>query len=160
MLRGTRRLGAMYSALGCALALLMALAGCVAPITAVTPTPIVAPAPTPIPVATAAARPTPDSAQIMTRLWRVASLQEAAEQCAQAVDAAAGVVRVRVETPMGDQCVPCNRLPIDYVDRGTPVNEVALPLNAGSWVWLTVDDLLCIYWYDEQVFQPSSVTHW
>ena len=61
MLRGMRRLESVFSALGCVMALLMAIAGCAAPITAVTPTLTAAPAPTPVPVATATARPTPDA---------------------------------------------------------------------------------------------------
>lgn len=152
------RLGAIYLIVGCAAALLIALAGCVAPNTAATPIPTVATLPTSAPVATA--RPTPDIEQIRTRLRRADSLQGVASQCAAAINAPADLARVRVEPPMGDGCVPCNKLPLGYVDRGVPVNEVALPLAEGSWIWLTVEDLLCIYVFDAGEFKPSSVTRW
>jgi hypothetical protein len=116
------------------------------------PTATVAPA--------ATVRPTPDAAQIMAQLGRAASLQGAAEQCAAAIGAPAPVARVRVEPPADDGCAPCNKLPLGYVDRGVAVGDVALPLAAGSWVWLTVEDLLCLYLYDGQEFRPSSATHW
>ena len=160
MLHGMRRLESVFSALGCVMALLMAIAGCAAPITAVTPTLTAAPAPTPVPVATATPRPTPDARQILAQLQRSASLQGVAEQCANAIGAPAGLARVRIEPPTGDGCVPCNKLPLGYMDRGVPVGEVAQPLADGAWIWLTVEDLLCIYLHDAGEFKPSSVTQW
>ena len=160
MLHGMRRLESVLSAFGCVMALLMAIAGCAAPITAVTPTLTAAPAPTPVPVATATPRPTPDARQILAQLRRSASLQGVAEQCANAIGAPAGLARVRIEPPTGDGCVPCNKLPLGYLNRGVPVSEVAQPLADGAWIWLTVENLLCIYLHDAGEFKPSSVTQW
>ena len=155
-----RRLESVISALGCVMALLMAIAGCAAPITSVTPTPTAVPAPTPVPVSTATTRPTPDTRQILAQLQRSASLQRVAEQCAAAINASVGLARVRIEPPTGDGCVPCNKLPLAYLNRGVPISEVPQPLADGSWIWLTVGDLLCFYVFDAGEFKPSSVTQW
>lgn len=146
-------------ALGGAFALLIAIGACSAPRMVAPPT-VVATAPPATPIVIATAKPTRDAAQIMTRLRRTASLQGAVEQCAAAIGAPAGVARVRIEAPAGDGCTPCNKLPIGYIDKGVPVSEVAQPLADGAWVWLTVDDMLCIFLYDGQEFKPSSVTRW
>ena len=90
----------------------------------------------------------------------ISFLQGVAEQCANAIGAPAGLARVRIEPPTGDGCVPCNKLPLGYMDRGVPVGEVAQPLADGAWIWLTVEDLLCIYLHDAGEFKPSSVTQW
>lgn len=161
MLYKVQRFRAAYQVAGCAVALLIALTGCNAPGMATTPVLTVA-APTSVPVATstAIARPTPDTERIRLRLQRTDSLQEVAEQCANAIGMPASLARVRVEPPAGDGCTPCNKLPIGYVDRGVPIAEVAQPLADGSWIWLTVENLLCIYLFDAGEFKPSSVTQW
>jgi hypothetical protein len=154
-----RRFEPVRVALGGAFALLIAIGGCSAPSMVAPPT-VVATTPPATLIVTATAKPTRDAVQIMTRLRRTASLQGVAEQCAAAIGAPAGVARVRIEAPAGDGCTPCNKLPIGYIDKGVPVSEVAQPLADGAWVWLTVDDMLCIFLYDGQEFKPSSVTRW
>jgi len=124
------------------------------------PTLTVAPAQTPMADPEKSATATPDHAQMLARLRRTASLNEAAEQCAALIGKAADVARVRVETPKDQGCVPCNKSPIDSMDRGVPVGKIALPLEDHSGVWLTVEDLLCIYLYEQREFVPASVTHW
>lgn len=111
------------------------------------------------PRASATVPPTPDSAQILQLLQPAATLHEAAGQCAAALGAAVETTLVRIETPKEQECLPCNKLPIGS-ERGAPLAEIVLPLERGSWVWLTVGDLLCIYLYDGQAFKPSSVTRW
>jgi hypothetical protein len=140
--------------------LLIALAGCSAPDMAGAPTPAAAMRPAPAPTAAVTVRPTPDIEQIRTRLQRADSLQGVASQCAAAINAPAELARVRVEPPAGDGCSPCSKLPLGYMDRGVPLSEVKLPLVDSSWIWLTVEDLLCIYVLDAGVFKPSSVTQW
>lgn len=160
MVRAIHRLGAVCQVLGCVTVLLMASAGCAAPNTTAIPIPTATILPTSEPIATPAARPTPDVERIRTRLERTDSLQGVAEQCAAAINAPADLARVRIEPPAGDGCTPCNKLPLGYVDRGVPINEVAQPLADGSWIWLTVEDLLCIYLFDGNEFKPSSVMRW
>lgn len=162
-LSGMSNVGALtrLAGLGCALALLMALVGCVAPDIAATPVlTVTAPSPAPVATSTAIARPTPDIERIRTRLQRTDSLQGVAGQCADAIGSPASLARVRIEQPAGDGCTPCNKLPIGYVDRGVPITEVGQPLADGSWIWLTVENLLCIYLFDAGEFKPSSVTQW
>ncbi len=115
---------------------------------------------TPPSPATATARPTPDTAQIWSSLQPTASLQEAAEQCAAAIGVSADAARIRIEVDAGDQCIPCNRVPLEYMDRGQPLSEVKQPLPEAAWVWLTVEELLCIYLHDGETFKPTSVTRW
>jgi len=110
--------------------------------------------------ATATTRPTADTAQIWESLRQTASLQEAAEQCAAAIGMSAGAARIRIEVDAGDQCIPCNRVPLEYMDRGQPLSEVKQPLPDTAWVWLTVEELLCVYLYDGETFKPTSVTRW
>ncbi|MGC8781972.1 MAG: hypothetical protein ACP5UQ_14015 [Anaerolineae bacterium] len=136
------------------------LTGCAAPGARVTPT--FAPAPTrpsSIPIVPSAT-PTFDHAQMLARLRRTALLEDAVGQCAALIGQTADIARVRVETPKEQGCVPCNKLPIGSADRGIPADEVVLPLEENSWIWVTVDDLLCIYLYEGREFKPSSVTHW
>ncbi|GEM_PF-2384416 len=145
--------------LGWMAALLALTAGCGASVTAI------APAPTPpverAPVAAATSSgPAIDAGAIRARLQRVATLAEAAGQCAAAVGGEVQAVRVRVETSKEQECVPCNRLPIGAVERGLPLSEVQLPVAPGSWVWLSADALLCVFWYDGEEFIPTVVTRW
>lgn len=135
----------------------LVLAGCAVAAPAL-PTPTVTPAQVPIQSPAPAA--TADHAQMLARLQRTASLDEAAGQCAALIGKAADAAYARVETPKEQDCVPCNKLPIGAGQRGIPVREVKLPLEDRSWVWLTVDDLLCVYLYEQGEFKPSSVTHW
>ncbi len=137
----------------------LVLAGCAVAAPALPPPTVTSaqvPTRPPAPAATA----TPDHAQMLARLQRTASLDEAAGQCAALIGKAADAAYARVETPKEQDCVPCNKLPIGFSDRGIPVREVKLPLEGRSWVWLTVDDLLCVYLYEQGEFKPSSVTHW
>ncbi len=115
---------------------------------------------TPPVIITPSATPTPDHAQMLARLQATASLKEASGQCAALIGRTADAARVRVETPKEQGCMPCNKLPIDSTDRGVPADKIALPLEEHSWVWVTVDGLLCVYLYEDQRFKPSSVTHW
>ena len=55
---------------------------------------------------------------------------------------------------------PAAALPGGSQPPSVPVSEVAQPLVDGSWIWLTVEDLLCIYVFDAGEFKPSSVTQW
>ncbi|MCX7670064.1 MAG: hypothetical protein N2439_08325 [Anaerolineae bacterium] len=115
---------------------------------------------TPAAVIAPSATPTRDHARLLAGLRPTASLKDAAGQCAALIGRAGEAARVRIETPKEQGCVPCNRLPIGSADRGIPAGEIALPLENYSWVWITVDDLLCVYLYEGQTFKPSSVTHW
>lgn len=145
-------------ALGCTAALLMGLAACGGPAVGGVGSPPATSAATSTAVATA--RPTPDGAALLAQLKRTAVLDEAIGQCAAALGGAADQALIRIETPKELDCVPCNRLPIGSLSRGAPIGEIALPPEAGSWVWVTVGDLLCVYLFDGQEYKPSSVTHW
>lgn len=144
--------------LGCAAVLLLALTACGGPANGGVEVPPVTPASTPTAVATA--RPTLDSAALLVQLQRTAALDEAVGHCAALIGAAADQARIRIETSKEQDCVPCNRLPIGSLSRGAPIDEIALPPEAGSLVWVTIGDLLCIYLFDGQEYRPSAVTHW
>ncbi len=136
------------------------LAGCtisVAPPSAPTITPMGIPSSTVEPFS---ATPTPSHAQMLARLQPTASLPDAAHQCAALIGRTGDAARVRVETLKEQECMPCNKLPIGSTDRGIPAGEVAWPPEDSSWVWITVDELLCIYLYARQELKPSSVTRW
>lgn len=150
----------LWPGIGCAVALLMALASCGTPLADGIPTPPPGTAPAPPVGATVTGRPTADPAAILAQLRRTATLAEAAGQCAAMLGVSPDQALIRIETPKEQDCVPCNRLPIGSLSRGVPVGEISLPLEPRSWVWVTVGDLLCVYLFDGQEFKPSSVTHW
>jgi len=139
--------------------LMLALAAC---------GPAGAPAPTPrpeaAPTATSATSTifTPvDREAIAAQLTPVATLSQAAEQLAGILETTVNAVKVRVEAPpKGDACVTCDRPPVDLTEseiEGIPVKEATSPLTPGSAVWLTVQDIVCLYAYDGKELKPVSV---
>ena len=159
MPRAIPRLAAICHVLECVAVLLMVLAGCVAPDAVATPIPTVTILPTSEPAATPTVRPRPRPSESEPGFsGRIHC--KGAIQCAAAINAPADLARVRIEPPTVDGCVPCNKLPLAYLNRGVPISEVAQPLADGSWIWLTVEDLLCFYVFDAGEFKPSSVTQW
>lgn len=128
--------------------LLLAMAACAPPAIPIPAAQEVSPEPTP----------TPDTAAILAQLAPAATLEEAAEQCARALGVTADAVRARTEGPVtAGTCIPCAQLPAGFTEEGVPVSEIALPLAAGSSVWLTVRDVTCLYLYDGKEFKPLSV---
>ncbi len=102
--------------------------------------------------------PTPDTTAILAQLAPVATLEEAAEQCAGALGVTADAVRARTEGPVtAGTCVPCAQLPAGFTEEGVPISEITLPLAAGSSVWLTAREVTCLYLYDGEEFKPLSV---
>ena len=119
-------------------------------------------APTAAPIETAT--PTAvDVEAIAAQLVPVVTLDQAAEQFASALGTTPDVTRALVEEPgKADTCIPCDQLPVEVVEanrerEGVPINEVPLPLEPGSAVWITVQDVVCLYVYNGRQFTPLSV---
>ncbi len=137
------------------------LMGCIAPAAPILPPPSAPPSPLPLPSPTAAPTSAVDPRQALAQLSPVGTLQEAARGCARALGGTPDAVRVKVDEPPKDgQCVPCSAPPLSYTDKGRPLAEAPLPLVKGSSVWLTIEDVICAYYFDGQEFKPSTILFW
>jgi len=152
-------LSSMY-AIVCLMLVLIAIACAPVGQPASVPQPTIASTAT-VPLITSVSPVPMDPETIAAHLTPVATLDQAARQLARLLGTTLSAVRARIEPPFKPgACMSCDKPPVDASEselKGVPIREVHQPIAPGSAVWLTVQNIVCLYVYDGQELKPASV---
>ena len=102
-----------------------------------------------------------DSKAIMAHLTPADTIEQVVMQLAGLLDTTPDRIKVRVEPPVtSGACMTCDRPPAEVMESEmmwSRLGEVRQPIPPGSAIWLAVQDVMCLYLYDGEVFKPVSV---